>query len=89
MKLPTASSLYHLLLTLNWNGHMELGENDLRWLANEIHALLAGHKRGTCEVCGAPKNVVITTALGLVCEDCIEEMSDAAASIREDMEARS
>lgn len=89
MKAPSASALYHMILSLNWNGHMELGENDVRWLANEVHALLVGKKPGLCEVCSARKDIVITTALGVICEDCIDDMSDTAATIREDMEERS
>lgn len=77
MKPPNARLIKRILETLNWNGHVELGNNDLDWLASEL-AVALNPKRDSelCEVCEEIKPIVVKTDLGRICSDCLEEFTD-------------
>ena len=82
---PSAKELEHIIAALNWVGHVELPDDDLRWLANEIAATLHG-ERDRCENCGHLHEVIIETQLGDICETCISLISDEAREAREAQE---
>lgn len=84
-KPPKPSHVHAILESLDWTGHVELPTNDLAWLALQISAAL-DDKRGICGSCGRMSEVIVPTRLGHICEDCIDEASEMAESMREGME---
>jgi hypothetical protein len=87
MKPPTPEFMLYILEKFDWSGHVELGRNDLEWLAASLSAALHGNK-SICSACNCLHEIIIETALGPICEDCIEEMSDQASETREVLEAK-
>lgn len=87
MNPPSPHRLLAIINSFDWSGHIELGDNDRAWLALRIaDALNPPGDRDRCESCGVLKEIVIRTRLGRVCEECLDEFSDEAATQREDME---
>jgi len=87
MKTPNPRTILHVIDSLDWSGHIELGDNDKNWLAMQISdALNPPGDKLRCESCGELQPIVIRTPLGLICEDCIDGFSDQATDIREQME---
>lgn len=84
MKL-TVKELEHMIVALNWTGHVELPDDDLRWLASELAATMQG-ERDRCENCGHLHEVIIETQLGDICEACIGRIADEAREAREAQE---
>lgn len=85
MRTPTPKTIRYVLDTINWIGHIEISEADKDWLAAEIAAALS-EDEALCGVCEELKPIVVQTAIGSICEDCIEEINDQAEQAREDME---
>jgi hypothetical protein len=90
---PSYHNIRHLLEVLDWSGHVELPDTDLAWLAEQLSAHLSATSLETCDACGRPMAIVVTTKLGNICSDCLEEATDTADSIREvltggDLDAR-
>jgi hypothetical protein len=84
----TANRMLALINALDWSGHVEIGDNDKVWLAMSLADLISPpHDKARCEACGVLQTIVIKTALGSVCEDCLDDFSTEAATLREDMEA--
>lgn len=79
----TAPKLKAMMSMLNWQGHVELSDMDMGWLASAINAWLHDEKRGRCDVCGNAHELIITMPLGDICEDCIETLADQATETRE------
>lgn len=71
---------------IDWSGHVELPTNDMDWLAEMIAARLTNPNQRICENCDTPREIVIPTALGNICEECLEELSEQAEAIRGDLE---
>lgn len=83
----TPELVIRILDRIDWYGHVELGENDKRWLANQISLNLSPTKgKHVCESCGTAHEIVIQTRLGRICEDCISEASETAERVREELE---
>jgi hypothetical protein len=82
---PTAKEFENIMFALNWMGHVELADDDVKWLANEIAATLKG-ERDRCEACGHLHEVIIETALGDICETCIGRAAEEAREVREAQE---
>ena len=87
MKL-TSKKVKHVLELLNWNGHTELGDNDLQWIAEEISNAFSEEKltKGRCTLCQDFETILVTTRIGPFCENCIEELGDIATEMREEQE---
>lgn len=85
MKPPTQQYLNSIMNLLDWSGHVELGDRDMLWLAGELAAKLAPGDMAVCEVCSLMKPIVISTPLGYICEDCIDNMSDEVEDVRESL----
>lgn len=84
MKPPTHKLLRRILEALNWQGHVELGTGDIDWLAAELAVALNPRRdRELCEVCDAIKPIVVVTALGRICADCIDDASEEAEAQEE------
>jgi hypothetical protein len=91
---PIYANVKHMLHMLDWNGHVELPDGDLAWLAEQLSARLSASSLETCDSCGRSMTIVVTTKLGNICSECLEEASDTADSIKEvltggDLDARS
>jgi len=80
------SLILHALESLNWQGHVELGGQDLRWIAESLAIILSPNNSTRCDVCNEVKDLTVETRIGRICEDCIEDLTDIAADSRADME---
>src|SRR4030095_5419052 len=93
MTRPSYRNIRSLLGVLDWSGHVELPDVDLQWLAEQLSARLSASSLEVCDVCGRDMAVVVTTKLGNICSECLEEATDTADSIKEvltggDLDAR-
>jgi hypothetical protein len=80
---PSYRNIRNLLGVIDWSGHVELPDTDLAWLAEQLSAHLSATSLETCDSCGRSMIVVVTTKLGNICSECLEEASDTADSIRD------
>ena len=76
--IPSVNTLTQMLECLNWSGHVELPTHDLQWLAKEIRRFLVGSP-GKCAICSNVHTTTITTAVGVICADCIEDLHEDVA----------
>lgn len=87
MKAPTDPRVIRRLLeSFEWMGHVELGDNDMIWLANQLAAAFSQGDLAVCESCGTAQPIVVRTPLGTICEDCLDMFNDQATDIREDLD---
>lgn len=86
MRDVSVSKLVGILFALPWDGHVELPDQDIVWLAGELHKALTARKQSQCESCGSFAVIIVPSPLGGICEDCIENLGDAADNIREALE---
>jgi len=68
---------------LDWGGHVELPFHDMQWLASQLFVRLNHTNSEVCEACGKVKPLVVTTRLGPICAECVEDMNDNVDQIRE------
>lgn len=81
------STIRKALESLNWQGHVELPDYDLKWLAEGLAGVLnADGDAQICSLCSEFKDITVETKIGRICEDCIEDITDSAAEIRREME---
>jgi hypothetical protein len=80
---PTFARIKHILYSFDWNGHVELPDSDLTWLAEQLSAHLSASSLEVCDSCGRSMSIVVTTRLGNICSDCLEEATDTADNIRD------
>lgn len=81
------AKLLGFLNVIDWSGHVELGDQDKKWLALQLFDFLSPAKdKERCESCGTRQLIVIKTALGTICAECIEEFADEAEGIRDEVE---
>lgn len=85
-KPPTQARLFKIMQALDWTGHFELGEQDMNWLAGAIVEALSGGEARQCQMCDTLQEVVVMTALGPICEKCLEEAQTVARETRELLE---
>lgn len=74
-----------MLFSLDWTGHFELPDQDIRWIAEQLAAILSG-EGGRCEACSDLKEIIVDTPLGQMCEDCIKVALRDAREAREGLE---
>lgn len=77
-----------LLYGLNWQGHIELPDVDIRWLATEIANALTGNRQGRCDNCDNQHPILVRVSIGNICEDCVEAIGRMTDEIREELECR-
>lgn len=82
----TLKMIQNFIATRNWMGHVELPENDVAWLATELHSWIKGDTRGRCDSCDNPHEIIVLTPLGNICEDCLEGFTEVASEQREAQE---
>ena len=81
------ATMHRALESLNWQGHVELPDNDLTWLAESLaNVLNANDDARMCGVCNEFKDITVETKIGRICEECIEDASDIAEAQREELE---
>lgn len=85
MKPPNPKQLLHMLERLDWNGHVELGQLDMEWLAASLAAAMHPTKN-LCGACGMLREITIQTPLGNICEECLDEAQEEAEETREQLE---
>lgn len=82
-----SKTILHALRALDWSGHVELPDNDVRWLSETLASCLNANEDATiCGICGSFKDITVETKLGRICEDCIEDITDIAAMNRNQLE---
>ena len=79
----TAKKILHAIEHLDWGGHVELPVIDLQWLASQLYVRLNASSEEICELCGKVAPLIITTTLGPICAECVEDMNDNVDQIRE------
>lgn len=82
----TKTVMFRILELLDWTGHVELPTNDMDWLSEMLANRLTNPNKKACEACGLVKEIIVETPLGNMCEECIENASDEAEIMREDLE---
>ena len=83
----TAGAIFAILRAVDWRGHIELGDMDLWWLAQELSvALNPSRDSDLCEVCEHVRPIVVRTSIGRICEDCLESLAEEAEESRELLE---
>lgn len=83
----TPRSLAGIMFALNWQGHIELPDSDIVWIATEISNAINGNRQGRCDNCGSQAPIIVTAAVGQICEDCITNIGKMADSTREEYES--
>lgn len=86
MAIPSPELIHRIINSIDWTGHIEIGDSDKQWLAHQIHQHLTPSGKHVCESCGLPHELVIKTRLGMMCESCIEEAAEIAEAAREEIE---
>lgn len=82
----TEKNIYRVMELIDWMGHVELPINDMRWLAAELSVRLLSGKNTVCDSCNTAQPIVVATALGNMCQDCIDAASDEAEETRDTLE---
>jgi len=72
--------------TLDWTGHFELGEQDMYWLAGAISTALTSSDLRMCQMCDTPKEIVVMTSIGAICEECLDDAQAVARETRDLLE---
>jgi len=82
----TPDKVAGIIFALNWNGHIELPDGDIKWMATEIANALTGNCRGRCENCGNQSIIIIKAIIGDICEECVSGIGRLADDLRKDYE---
>jgi len=84
----TQSFIFAILNIADWTGHVEIGDEDKRWLAQVLFdALYPPKDHMRCDSCNELRPIVVRTSLGNICEDCLDLFIDEADEIREALES--
>jgi hypothetical protein len=80
-------TMLHAIRALNWQGHVELPDVDVIWLAEALASCLNANEDATvCGICSQFKDITVETKLGRICEDCISDITDVAEQTRDQLE---
>jgi hypothetical protein len=71
------------IIMLDWSGHVELPVTDMQWLAAQLFARLSSDNSEVCAACEKVGPLVIQTAVGYICAECVEDMNDQIDQTRE------
>lgn len=83
---PDYRTIRKMLDIMDWTGHCELPTIDLDWLADQLSSRLTNPDLLVCENCDTPREIIVQTALGRICESCLDELTSQAEEYREAME---
>lgn len=81
----TANKIFKELELLDWTGHVELPVNDMLWLAASLYVKLNKTEEEVCDACCKSAPLVLATAVGNICAECVEDMNDNIDQMREAM----
>ena len=82
-----SKTILKALNSLNWQGHVELPDQDLKWLADGLaNVLSVNDDARICGICHEFKDITVETRLGRICEDCIDDISSIAEDQRGELE---
>jgi len=73
----------NLILSLNWQGHVELPISDVEWFASQLHQILSGRNAAICDVCNTEALIIVRTPLGPICADCLEDFNQEVEARRQ------
>lgn len=79
----TQKRLLHELWQLDWSGHVELPVVDMQWLAGQLYVRLNATDAEVCAACNKAAPLVLTTTLGNICAECVEDWNDNIDQIRD------
>jgi hypothetical protein len=85
MKKITAKTMQKIVESLNWTGHCEFPQSDINWLSEQLASALNGDGK-KCDNCGNYEPVLVSLALGNICETCLEDATEDAEDQREGQE---
>ena len=83
MKVLSTKVLVNLILSLNWQGHVELPISDVEWFAGQLHHILSGRNAAICDVCNTEALIIVRTPLGPICADCLEDFNQEVEARRQ------
>lgn len=79
----TARKILREIELLDWSGHVELPYADMQWLAAQLYVRLGQSKEEVCDACYKPAPIVLSTTLGNICAECVEDMNDNIDQMRD------
>jgi len=79
----TARRILREIELLDWSGHVELPYLDMQWLASQLYVRLNKTEAEVCDACNKAAPIVLTTTLGNICAECVEDMNDNIDQMRE------
>ena len=75
-RMLSASRIFRELELLDWTGHVELPVNDMLWIASQLYVKLNKTDDEVCDACSRAAPIVLSTTLGNICAECVEDMND-------------
>lgn len=72
----TRDKVYRAIEGLDWSGHVELPTIDMQWLAAQLFVRLSSTIEEVCDACCKAAPIVLSTTLGNICAECVEDMND-------------
>jgi len=81
----TEKKIIRELELLDWSGHVELPFIDMQWLASQLFVRLNRTEAEVCDACNKVAPIVLSTTLGNICADCVEDMNDNIDQMRDAM----
>jgi len=79
------TKIFREIELLDWTGHVELPTNDMLWLASQLYVKLNKTTDEVCDACCKAAPIVLSTTLGNICAECVEDMNDQIDQQREIM----
>lgn len=86
MRAPRPLEVLHILDSLEWSGHVELPNIDRWWLAQQLAAHFSSGSLTLCESCGTAMPICVSTPIGRLCTECLEEFTEQADAMRNALE---
>lgn len=71
---------------LDWSGHVELPYHDMQWLASQLYVRLTQTSEEVCDACNKAAPIVLSTSLGNICAECVEDFNDNIDQMRDVMD---
>ena len=75
-RMLSAAKIMREMELLDWTGHVELPINDMLWLASSLFVKLNKTTDEVCDACCKAAPIVLSTTLGNICAECVEDMND-------------
>jgi hypothetical protein len=81
----TAHKILREIELLDWSGHVELPYTDMQWLASQLFVRLTGTDAEVCDACNKAAPIVLSTTLGNICAECVDDWNDNIDQMRDVM----